>query len=186
MSTERPFSAVVRPRGPAFVLKFARELLPLFEGSNTITATPSEQGLHLDCLWEPDLEWAAEQIQSAFSADLSWSQPKIKYLTDTVGGREIVLEPMLKVHVRTPEEFCGTVMGDLSSRRGMILGMDDVDGDKLVHAQVPLSELRGYSRTLAAITNTRAMATAEFDSYQEAPRRPGTDPNEPMSAALRA
>jgi hypothetical protein len=186
MSTEKPLSVIVRPRGPAFVLKFAQELLPVLEGSDRLAASASAQGLLLECLWEPDLDRAAEQIQSVFPGELSWSQPQIKYLTKTAHGREVLLEPMLKVHARTPEDFSGTVIGDLSSRRGMILGMDDVAGDKLIHAQVPLSELLGYSRWLAANTDSRAKAVAEFDSYQEAPRRPGSDPNEPMSAALRA
>ncbi len=186
MSTEKPLSVTVRPRGPAFALKFAQELLPLFEGSNRIGASASAQGLVLECLWEPDLEWAAEQIRSVFPEDLSWGQPQIGYITKTDRDREVLLEPMLKVHAHTPEDFSGIVMGDLASRRGHILGMDDVAGDKLIHAQVPLAELLGYSRWLAANTDSRAKAVAEFDSYQEAPRRPGSDPNEPMSAALRA
>jgi elongation factor G len=68
----------------------------------------------------------------------------------------------------------------------MILGMDDVAEDKLIRAQVPLAEMLGYSHWLEMTTGSRAKAVAEFDSYQEAPQRPGHDPNEPMSAALRA
>jgi len=84
----------------------------------------------------------------------------------------ILLEPMMQVEVETPEEFMGNVMGDLSSRRGMVQGMEDmVGGGKLVRAEVPLSEMFGYSTTLRSLSQGRATYSMEFKHYAEAPRQ---------------
>jgi len=83
----------------------------------------------------------------------------------------VILEPMMAVEVETPEEYAGTVMGDLSSRRGMVQGMDDVvGGGKTIKAEVPLSEMFGYSTDLRSATQGRATYTMEFKHYAEAPR----------------
>ncbi|MGN6828280.1 elongation factor G [Paucibacter sp. M5-1] len=83
----------------------------------------------------------------------------------------VILEPMMAVEVETPEDYAGTVMGDLSSRRGMVQGMDDmVGGGKLIKAEVPLSEMFGYSTTLRSATQGRATYTMEFKHYSEAPK----------------
>jgi elongation factor G len=83
----------------------------------------------------------------------------------------VLLEPMMAVEVETPEEFMGNVVGDLSSRRGMIQGMDDqVGGIKVVKAEVPLSEMFGYSTTLRSLSQGRATYTMEFKQYSEAPK----------------
>jgi elongation factor G len=82
-----------------------------------------------------------------------------------------LLEPMMAVEVETPEDFMGNVVGDLSSRRGMIQGMDDqVGGIKVVKAEVPLAEMFGYSTTLRSLTQGRATYTMEFKHYAEAPK----------------
>ena len=81
-----------------------------------------------------------------------------------------LLEPMMSVEVETPEEFMGKVMGDLSSRRGILQGMDDVAGIKVIKAEVPLSEMFGYSTTLRSLTQGRATYTMEFKHYTEAPK----------------
>jgi len=82
-----------------------------------------------------------------------------------------LLEPMMAVEVETPEEFMGNVVGDLSSRRGMIQGMDDqIGGIKVVKAEVPLSEMFGYSTTLRSLSQGRATYTMEFKHYSEAPK----------------
>ena len=84
----------------------------------------------------------------------------------------VLLEPMMQVEVETPEEFMGNVMGDLSSRRGMVQGMEDmVGGGKQVRAEVPLSEMFGYSTTLRSLSQGRATYTMEFKHYAEAPRQ---------------
>ncbi len=83
----------------------------------------------------------------------------------------VLLEPMMSVEVETPEDYTGTVMGDLSSRRGMVQGMDDmIGGGKTVKAEVPLSEMFGYSTSLRSATQGRATYTMEFKHYTEAPR----------------
>ena len=81
-----------------------------------------------------------------------------------------LLEPMMAVEVETPEEFMGNVVGDLSSRRGIVHGMDDVAGVKVIKAEVPLSEMFGYSTTLRSLTQGRATYTMEFKHYTEAPK----------------
>ncbi|QJR12563.1 Elongation factor G [Usitatibacter rugosus] len=83
----------------------------------------------------------------------------------------VLLEPMMSVEVETPEDYSGTVMGDLSSRRGQIQGMDDmVGGGKIIKAEVPLSEMFGYSTSLRSATQGRATYTMEFKHYSEAPK----------------
>ncbi|RFC33186.1 MAG: translation elongation factor 2 (EF-2/EF-G) [Candidatus Nitrotoga sp. MKT] len=83
----------------------------------------------------------------------------------------VLLEPMMSVEVETPEDYTGTVMGDLSSRRGMVQGMDDmIGGGKIVKAEVPLAEMFGYSTALRSATQGRATYTMEFKHYTEAPK----------------
>ncbi|MBR8258221.1 elongation factor G [Burkholderia ambifaria] len=83
----------------------------------------------------------------------------------------VVLEPMMAVEVETPEDYMGNVMGDLSGRRGIVQGMEDmVGGGKIVRAEVPLSEMFGYSTSLRLLTQGRATYTMEFKHYAEAPR----------------
>ncbi len=84
----------------------------------------------------------------------------------------VLLEPMMAVEVETPEDYAGTVMGDLSSRRGMVQGMDDISGGggKVIKAEVPLSEMFGYSTSLRSATQGRATYTMEFKHYTEAPK----------------
>ncbi|TAM49386.1 MAG: elongation factor G [Paraburkholderia sp.] len=83
----------------------------------------------------------------------------------------VILEPMMAVEVETPEDYMGNVMGDLSGRRGIVQGMEDmVGGGKIVRAEVPLSEMFGYSTSLRSLTQGRATYTMEFKHYSEAPR----------------
>ena len=83
----------------------------------------------------------------------------------------VLLEPIMAVEVETPEEKMGDVMGDLSSRRGVIQGMEDmVGGGKNIKAEVPLAEMFGYATQLRSLTQGRATYTMEFKHYAEAPR----------------
>ena len=84
----------------------------------------------------------------------------------------VLLEPMMHVEVETPEDFMGNVMGDLSSRRGMVQGTDDIagGGGKLVRAEVPLAEMFGYSTSLRSLTQGRATYTMEFKHYAPVPK----------------
>ncbi|OOG21817.1 translation elongation factor G [Thioalkalivibrio denitrificans] len=81
----------------------------------------------------------------------------------------VLLEPIMKVEVETPEEYMGDVMGDLNRRRGIIQGMDDNAGLKLLKAEVPLAEMFGYSTTLRSMSQGRATYSMEFAKYAEAP-----------------
>jgi elongation factor G len=86
-------------------------------------------------------------------------------------AQPVLLEPIMAVEVETPEEKMGDVMGDLSSRRGVIQGMDDMTGGgKAIRCEVPLSEMFGYSTTLRSLTQGRATYSMEFKHYSEAPR----------------
>jgi elongation factor G len=81
----------------------------------------------------------------------------------------VVLEPIMAVEVVTPEEYMGSVNGDLSSRRGMILGMEDAPAGKIVRSEVPLAEMFGYATSLRSATQGRANYTMEFKKYAPAP-----------------
>nr|WP_255710677.1 elongation factor G [Mycetohabitans sp. B4] len=87
-------------------------------------------------------------------------------------ARPVLLEPMVAVEVETPEDFMGNVMGDLSSRRGIVQGMEDLagGGGKVVRSEVPLAEMFGYSTTLRSLTQGRATYTMEFKHYAESPQ----------------
>ncbi|MEC8460479.1 MAG: elongation factor G [Bacteroidota bacterium] len=87
----------------------------------------------------------------------------------------VILEPMMKIEVVTPEENMGDVVGDLNRRRGLIEGMDDRAGSKVVKAKVPLSEMFGYVTQLRTITSGRATSSMEFSHYAEAPKNISED-----------
>ena len=85
-------------------------------------------------------------------------------------AQPVLLEPIMAVEVETPPDFMGNVVGDLSSRRGIIQGMEDVIGVKVIKAEVPLGEMFGYSTALRSATQGRATYTMEFKHYAEAPK----------------
>ena len=82
----------------------------------------------------------------------------------------IILEPMMAVEVETPEEYMGDVMGDLSSRRGIVQGMEDNPTGKIIRCEVPLAEMFGYSTVVRSLSQGRATYSMEFKHYAEAPR----------------
>jgi elongation factor G len=84
-------------------------------------------------------------------------------------ARPVLLEPVMKVEVVTPEDFMGDVMGDINSRRGMIQGMEDAPSGKIVRAEVPLAQMFGYSTDLRSATQGRATYSMEFAKYSEVP-----------------
>lgn len=85
-------------------------------------------------------------------------------------ARPVLMEPIMKVEILTPEENMGDVIGDMNRRRGQLQGMDTRAGSQVIKAQVPLSEMFGYVTQLRTITSGRATSTMEFDHYEEAPR----------------
>jgi len=86
-----------------------------------------------------------------------------------VSASPVLLEPLMKVEVVTPEDYMGDVMGDLNRRRGIVQGMEDSPGGKIINSHVPLSEMFGYATDLRSQTQGRATYTMEFDHYAEAP-----------------
>jgi elongation factor G len=84
-------------------------------------------------------------------------------------AKPVLLEPVMKVEVVTPEEYMGDVMGDLNSRRGIVQGMDDAPSGKQIRAEVPLSEMFGYATDLRSATQGRANYSMEFTKYAEVP-----------------
>ena len=92
------------------------------------------------------------------------------FKSGTSKGDPILLEPVMKVEVETPEEYMGDVMGDLNSRRGRILGMDTNMGSSIIKADVPLAEMFGYATTLRSMTKGRANYSMEFERYGEVPK----------------
>lgn len=87
-----------------------------------------------------------------------------------VKAQAVLLEPIMKVEVVTPEDYMGDVMGDLNRRRGMVLGMEDTPAGKTIRAEVPLAEMFGYATDLRSATQGRATYTMEFSKYMEAPK----------------
>jgi len=94
---------------------------------------------------------------------------KIGYREAARAAKAVILEPIMKLEVLTPEENMGDVVGDLNRRRGTVTGMDDRAGSKVVKAFVPLSEMFGYVTALRTLTSGRATSTMEFDHYEPAP-----------------
>jgi elongation factor G len=84
-------------------------------------------------------------------------------------AKPVLLEPMMKVEVVTPEDYMGDVMGDLNRRRGIVGGMEDSPSGKIIRAEVPLSEMFGYATDLRSATQGRASYSMEFEKYAEAP-----------------
>jgi elongation factor G len=87
-----------------------------------------------------------------------------------MNARPVLLEPVMKVEVVTPEEYMGDVMGDLNRRRGIVAGMDDAPAGKILRASVPLAEMFGYATDLRSATQGRATYSMEFERYDEAPK----------------
>jgi elongation factor G len=82
----------------------------------------------------------------------------------------VLLEPIMKVEVVTPEDYMGDVMGDLNRRRGLPQGMEDTPSGKSIRAEVPLAEMFGYATDLRSMSQGRAVYSMEFDKYAEVPQ----------------
>jgi hypothetical protein len=180
METVRPLETTVAPKVPALFPNFARDLLPAFAEIERLSAEATGEGLLISGIWDPDLEVAVSLIRAKFAGDVIWTKPSIRYIWEPR-----ILEPILRVEVRTPSDSLGNVIGDLMSHRGTLLGQAETAEGFVVSADVPLAELLGYPRSLQSLTRGKGEAAANFVRYDPAPGR-GPDPDEPMSAALRA
>src|SRR5690606_30998497 len=81
----------------------------------------------------------------------------------------VLLEPIMKVEIVSPEDYLGDVMGDVSRRRGVLQGQDETPSGKIINAMIPLGEMFGYATSLRSMSQGRATFTMEFDHYEEAP-----------------
>jgi len=95
---------------------------------------------------------------------------KIGYKEAARAAGAVIMEPMMKLEVLTPEENMGDIVGDLNRRRGQVNSMDDRAGSKVVKAIVPLSEMFGYVTSLRTLSSGRATSTMEFSHYAETPK----------------
>jgi elongation factor G len=111
------------------------------------------------------------QVHDVDSSELAFKiAGSMAFKTAAPKANPVILEPIMAVEVRTPEEYMGDVMGDINSRRGNIQEMKDATGVKVIEAKVPLSEMFGYIGDLRSKTQGRAMFTMQMDSYAEVPR----------------
>jgi len=94
---------------------------------------------------------------------------KLGFKVSAKAAKAVIMEPIMKLEVLTPEENMGDVVGDLNRRRGQVNAMDDRAGSKVVKAMVPLSEMFGYVTSLRTLSSGRATSTMEFDHYAETP-----------------
>jgi elongation factor G len=125
-------------------------------------------GYMVDSLKVTLLDGSYHQVDSdALSFEIC---AKMAYRTACPTAGPVILEPIMKLEVITPEANMGDVVGDLNRRRGMIDGMDDKNGAKVIKGKVPLSEMFGYVTTLRTLSSGRATSTMEFDHFAECPR----------------
>ena len=104
------------------------------------------------------------------SSELAFKMAGIFALKDAAKKADpVLLEPIMKVEVVTPEEFMGDIIGDLNRRRGMVLGTEDAPAGKIVRAEVPLAEMFGYATAMRSATQGRATYSMEFEKYNETP-----------------
>jgi translation elongation factor EF-G len=179
MTSDRvlPLQTTVASEVPA--IHFAKAVVTAFNGLERLSAEVNDDAVLISAVWEPDFELAANLIQVSFPGEVRWGEPKVLYRIEPK-----ILEPILHVEVRTPPDYVGNVIGDLMSRRGLMLGQDDSHEYLVIAADVPLAQLFGYRKVLNLITAGKGEATAVFARYSPAP--PGFDPNEPAAMALRA
>ncbi|PZO36529.1 MAG: elongation factor G [Pseudanabaena frigida] len=141
---------------------------------------PSEQGMKEACesgilAGYPVIDLRATLVHGSFhdvdSSEMAFKIAGSMAIKDAVmRAQPVLLEPMMKVEVETPEDYMGDVIGDLSRRRGNIIGMEDTASGKSVEARVPLSEMFGYSTDLRSSTQGRASFSMEFSHYEEVPK----------------
>ena len=146
-----------------------REFVPAIEkGFRTSMVNGTLAGYPIDTMKVVVVDGSYHAVDSdALSFEIC---AKIAYREALPKAKPVLLEPIMKMEVLTPEQNMGDVVGDLNKRRGMIEGMDSRAGSQVVKAKVPLSQMFGYITTLRTITSGRASSTMEFSHYAEVPR----------------
>jgi elongation factor G len=105
------------------------------------------------------------------SSELAFQVAASMALKDGISKADpVLLEPIMKVEVETPDEYLGDVMGDLNGRRGRIMGMENKGGNQVIMAEVPLAEMFGYATVVRSMSKGRATYTMEFECYREVPK----------------
>jgi translation elongation factor EF-G len=170
-----PLSILVTRPSATSQLWFAREAADAVTGSPAVHAEPSEGGLMLHGMTELDLEMVCDELKKRYP-DLRLGNPEVAYVEG-----EKLLEPYYLATVDTPEDFMGNVVGDLSSRRGLIVEMDDCPTGKTIKAEVPVAECFGYTTTLRHLTNGKGHYKLKFIGYRPAPGYPSG--GEPLNVA---
>jgi translation elongation factor EF-G len=131
-----------------------------------VRAEPNEDGLMIRGMTELDLEMVCLELKKKYP-DLRLGNPAVEYVE-----AEKLLEPYYLATVGTPEDFMGNVVGDLSSRRGLIVEMNELPDQMEIKAELPVAECFGYSTTLKHLTNGKGRYKLEFIGYRPAPRYP--------------
>src|SRR5688572_28986709 len=153
---------VTRPSAPS-QFWFAREAADTVSHGASVRAEPSESGLMLRGLTELDLEMVCHELKKTYP-DLRLGNPEVAYVEG-----EKLLEPYYLATVDTPEDFMGNVVGDLSSRRGLIVEMNDLPDGKEIKAELPVAECFGYTSTLRHLTKGKGRYKLTFIGYRPAP-----------------
>jgi len=149
--------------------RIPKEFIPSVEkGFKEAMSTGVLAGFNVDSLQVTLFDGSFHPVDSdALSFEIA---AKLAFKNSCPQANPVLLEPMMKLEVITPEENMGDVVADLNKRRGLIEGMDDKNGAKVVKAKVPLSEMFGYVTALRTITSGRATSTMEFSHFAEAPQ----------------
>ncbi len=151
--------------------KFAEEASALVPATDRIRSRVRDDGLLLEGIGELDLETAIDSLIERYKQRVVVGRPVIRYIREPE-----LLEPYMRMEVRTRPDFMGTVVGDLSARRGWIRGLEDAEDYKIIRAEVPLSELFGYSAWLRGTTRSTAtfqLSFLEYRPYSSWPDGPG-------------
>ena len=190
MGSAKVLEITVEPKRHEARLGFANRVVELFRSESQLDAVAKGDAVVVLGVWYPDFDRAAELIAATSEEELLWGEPQIVYRYEEVELRgkrkQIVLEPILLVEVTTPPDYIGNVIGDMMSRRGLMLGHRENDDKSItVSAEVPLAELRGYDKTLLEITGERGVVSVAVLKYLQGPPYIGP-PDEPVSMALRA
>jgi translation elongation factor EF-G len=152
-------------------LKFEQALKDLAQQDPTlrITSLPTDGQTVISGMGELHLEVVCDRISREYGIKLHVGEPKVIYLEAVREANRVLLEPVMSIEVLTPEEFAGSIMGDLNSRRGRIEGMEHPAGSLVIKALVPLAEMLGYSTDIRSNTRGRASFSAHFAAYEVAP-----------------
>ena len=161
MKNTKPLSVEIEGKGksPVELFDLAKELLRNSVRSEIIYL---DGVVRLYGIWEPDIEHSVKALEAHLGLAISINNLKVQYITEN----NQLLEPIMALAVKLREEYAGDLVGDISKRRGLIMGMKASDnGLRIILSHVPLSELIGYTSDLSKITAGTAKAKVNMDQY---------------------